>query len=128
MKSTDLDKFREGEESKFNSSFATLERMNQALKEANYWSSFVDFEGMKLWLAALRSLHRELSPFMNKEEKDLLEKIKISSITRKKVLINYYYDLLDKYESALRDVHTSKGFGIKAEESDPLVKLMNEVN
>jgi len=125
----DLDKLQEGSGSQFNSSLATLMRMHQEMLEANYHSGFFTIQGAINWHAALRSLERELFPYMNEEEALLVDKSRVVNIRKDNRMVAYYFERLDKYERVLRSIHASKGFGITAKERmDPGMALEMNMN
>jgi len=102
--------------SEFNSAFACLARMHQEMLEANYWSGSRTVHGMVNWLGALLALDRELYPYLNVEEAEAVDKVRIMQIKKDSKLVDYYFSKLDKYERVLRFYHARKGFGMKAKQ------------
>lgn len=112
----DINRMRDGDVSLFNSSLATLYRMHQLFVEANYFSS--DNKTTDWW-RTLQVIDRELSPYLNDEEEEALEDVRVFDVNSDKRLYSYLNKRLDKYERKLREYHALKGFGLKASDRDP---------
>jgi len=69
---------------------------------------------MKGWWGALRSLERELWPYVGPEEGKSIDEVRVKSVKEDDRLFKFYFDKLDAYERVLRAIHASKGFGIRA--------------
>jgi len=107
-----------GDGSEFNSSLSTLERMHNLMMAANQASFYDSIEATQAWLDSLRALDRELSPYCNDDDETMLDNVRIKNIiiARKEKLLHSIRNRLDKYERALRKIHSEKGFGIKAKD------------
>ena len=117
MKSN-LARFQSGEQSEFNNSFATLETMRNLMNTANDAKFMKNLNGADIWLTALNGLDNELHAYMSEEEKKEIKKYQNILIPKNKRHEKALYDniktKLNEYERKLREIHTSKGFGIIA--------------
>ena len=113
-----LSKIQEGQGSKFDSGVASLERMHSEMMKANFHSADYSIQGLRSWLASLKSLERELYPYLSKDDREELEKTRVKNQPNSKTHIGNFFTKLDKYDKTLRVLHASKGFGLNNNSSD----------
>lgn len=103
-----------GDGSEFDKSLAALERMHHCFLLANNYSFGDSWDSIQDWLRSLQMLDRELHASYNDNDKQRLEGVRVKQITKKNNLMSNYRRKLDTYERTLREIHTEKGFNIKA--------------
>jgi len=113
-----LNKIQEGQGSKFDSGVASLERMHSEMIKANFNSSDYTLQGMRGWFSALKSLERELYPYLSKEDKSELDKVRMKTLPAHSKLLQTYFSKLDSYDKILRTLHATKGFGLNNNSGD----------
>lgn len=110
---TDLDRIRSGEGAKFNSSIADLERIHNLLVICNN-SSIAG--NINLWLGALQALDNELLTYLNDEEEETLQRVRIDSLPERMTNNTLIRKRLRAYERLLRQYRSKKKLGIVAED------------
>jgi len=103
-----------GDGSEFDKSLAALERMHYCIVLAANHSYNDDWDSLRGWHRALQMFDRELHASYNPEDKERLNKVRIRQILMKENTRNNVRRKLDAYERVLREIHTEKGFNIKA--------------
>ena len=115
----DIQRMRDGDASKYNSSLDILRRINLLWDQANRARQSDYGNGaMEFWVKTLHALDSELCSFLNEEEEKTLDVMRVRVPGDK--LPNYVKMLLhpkiDRYERQLRMLFHSKGFGLRAGE------------
>lgn len=113
MATNDLERLQGGDGSKFNSSIADLERMHNLLLAANRASIYGN---VREWLGALKALDRELSPYLNEQEREEIKKVRLGSVPYDERARGAVSDRLERYENELRRFRSKKKLGIIADD------------
>jgi hypothetical protein len=109
---TDLQRIREGEATKYNSSFDILSRINALWVDANNFRRMKG--GVGLWVETLYALESELSPFLNKEEEKRVEEARVPPVPNDPRSWVIARTRAEAFEKVLRELFHKKGMGLKA--------------
>mgnify|MGYP000414237825 CR=1 FL=1 len=110
---SDLERIQGGEGAKFNSSIADLERIHNLLMVANEASIN---NNVITWWGALRAFDREITTYLNEDEKKQLDQARVKGIPKDFHAQDLVRSKLNDYENELRLLRSKKKLGIVAED------------
>ena len=119
---SDLDKFRNNGDAKYNSHLDTLQRINWIIWSANMAGLRTDLQGMHDVQGHLLNLHKELLEYCNEKEQAELNKLMVFTLpnvqTAQKFRTNIDIPGIRKdlfaWEMELRRIVAKKGLGLKS--------------
>ena len=118
---SDVDRFREGDTSKYNTSLDILMRINRLIEYAETSSFSNNLEGLVHWRNALSALQREVKPYCNEQEAEHLLKLTVKPLPNPLVVQKLRMNVdegtirsqLEAWEDMIRLLLGKKGMAMK---------------